>query len=167
MDEKSKNSNTEKSNVEKGTYLTFHLEDELYAIEISMVKEIIALMKTTKVPKMAEYIKGVMNLRGIIIPVIDLRLKFQMPEVEPQMHTAIIIIQILNSNIGFIVDRVEEVISIDAENLSEPPKFNAKVDTEFVKNMAQVDKNVIMILDLEKILDEDDISWIESLNEEG
>ncbi len=164
MDKKNIN-NTNK--LEKGTYLTFHLEDELYAIEISMVKEIIALMKTTKVPKMAEYIKGVMNLRGIIIPVIDLRLKFQMPEVEPQMHTAIIIIQILNSNIGFIVDRVEEVISIDAEHLSEPPKFNSKIDTEFVKNMAQVDKNVIMILDLEKILDEDDINWIESLNEEA
>ena len=153
------------SKVEKGTYLTFHLEDELYAIEIGMVKEIIALMKTTKVPKMAPYIKGVMNLRGIIIPVIDLRLKFQMAEAEPQMHTAIIIIQILNSNIGFIVDRVEEVISIDSEHLSEPPKFNANVDTEFVKSMAQVDKNVIMILNLEKILDEDDINWIESLNE--
>ncbi len=148
----------------KGTYLTFHLENELYAIEISMVKEIIALMKTTKVPKMPSYIKGVMNLRGIIIPVIDLRLKFQMQEVEPQMHTAIIIIQILSSNIGFIVDRVEEVLSIDNESLTEPPKFGTKVETEFIKAMAQVNKNVIMLLDLEKILDEDDINWIDSLN---
>lgn len=160
MDEKNKN-----IRAMKGTYLTFHLEDELYAIEISMVKEIIALMRTTKVPKMPNYIKGVMNLRGIIIPVIDLRLKFQMAEAEAQMHTAIIIIQILNSNIGFIVDRVEEVLSIDNEALSEPPKFGTKVETEFIKSMAQVNKDVIMVLDLEKILDEDDINWIESLNE--
>lgn len=150
--------------INKGTYLTFHLEDEIYAIEISMVKEIIALMKTTKVPKMPSYIKGVMNLRGIIIPVIDLRLKFQMDEIEAKMHTAIIIIQIQGSNIGFIVDKVEEVISIESENLSEAPQFGTKIDTDFVKNVAQVDDYVIMILDLQKILDEDEINWIESLD---
>jgi len=160
------NSDETKKIVDRGTYLTFNLEDEAYAIEISTVKEIIALMKTTKVPKMPSYIKGVMNLRGIIIPVIDLRLKFSMLEAKPQMHTAIIIIQIESSNIGFIVDRVEEVISIDKDKLTEPPKFGTKVDTEFIKHMAQVEDEVIMVLDLQKVLDEDEISWIENMNQE-
>jgi purine-binding chemotaxis protein CheW len=153
--------------VDRGTYLTFNLDSESYAIEISKVKEIIALMKTTKVPKMPKYIKGVMNLRGIIIPVIDLRLKFQMQEVEPQMHTAIIIIQIESSNIGFVVDRVEEVISIENEKLTDAPKFGTKVDTEFIKAMAQIDTEVVMILDLEKVLDEDEINWIENIHKEN
>ncbi len=147
----------------KDRYLSFFLEGEQYGIEIGSVKEIIAIMKTTHIPKTAKYIKGVMNLRGNIIPVVDMRIKFGMAEKAPEMQTAIIIVTIENSNIGFVVDRVEEVVSISEAQFSEPPKFGTKVDTTFIKYMAKVKDEVIMILELDKIFSQDELVGIESL----
>lgn len=135
----------------KDRYLTFFLENEKYGVEILSVKEIIGLQKTIHVPRTPHYVKGVMNLRGQIIPVIDLRAKLDMEEIPAAMDTAIVIVQIGKLNIGFVVDRVDEVASIAESDLSEPPKFGSRVDTEFIKNMANTKGSVIMILDLEKI----------------
>lgn len=142
---------------QKKRYLTFFLGDEQYGIAIEMVKEIIAMMKITGVPKIPSYMRGVINLRGSIIPVIDTRLRFEMPCREADMNTAIIIVEVEKVNIGFIVDRVEEVASIDVLNLSEPPKFGSQIDTDFIASVAQVEKNVVMILDVLKLFEADEI----------
>lgn len=138
-------------------YLTFFLGEEQYGIGIDRIKEIIAMMKVTKVPKTPEYIRGVINLRGSIIPVVDTRSRFGMQIKEADMHTAIVIVEVEKVNIGFIVDRVEEVASIDAANLSEPPKFGSHIDTEFLCSMAQMEENVVMILDVLKLFEADEL----------
>lgn len=145
-------------------FLTFYLEEEVYGVNIFDVKEIIAMMKTTPVPKTPPFIKGVMNLRGNIIPVVDMRVKFDMPEVEPQMYTAIVIITIEGKNIGFIVDKVEEVVNVDEENISPPPEFGSSVDTRFIKNMAKQKGKVVMILDLVALFGEDELSLVQNLS---
>jgi len=156
----------EKSDVigSKHRYLTFFLKDELYGIGIESVEEIIAMMKITAVPKTPEYIRGVMNLRGNIIPVADMRTKFDMPYVEPDMYTAIVIVSIEGTSIGFIVDTVEEVVQISEDSLSEAPKFGSEIDTSFISHMAQRGKDVVMLLDLKKIFDMDELASIEKMS---
>lgn len=147
--------NTPQSKKER--YLTFFLGDEQYGIAIERIKEIIAMMKITSVPKIPPYMRGVINLRGSIIPIIDTRLRFAMDSREADMHTAIIIVEVEKVNIGFIVDRVEEVASIDTLNLSEPPKFGSQIDTDFISSVAQIEENVVMILDVLKLFEADEI----------
>ncbi|MBB5021165.1 chemotaxis protein CheW [Desulfurispira natronophila] len=147
----------------RSRYLIFHLEEEVFAVDIMSVREIIAMMKTTPIPKTPRYIKGVMNLRGNIIPVIDLRLKFHMPEKEPEMDTAIIILQVGDADIGFIVDQVEEVATIGDEQLSDAPSFGTKVDTEFIHKIARFNDRVVMILDVDKAFNLDELKDLETL----
>lgn len=146
-------------------YLTFFLGDEQYGIAIDRIKEIIALMKVTYVPKTPEYMRGVINLRGSIIPVVDTRLRFGMEPQEETMHTAIIIVEVAKVNIGFIVDQVEEVASIDADHLGAAPKFGSNVDTDFICSMAQIGENVVMILDVLKLFEEDELMGLEGLGQ--
>jgi len=150
-------------NVRKDRYLTFYLENELYGIDIMSVQEIIAMMKTTKVPKTPKCVKGVMNLRGNIIPVVELRSKFEMPEKEASMYTAIVIVKIGGTSIGFVVDRVEEVVNIGADQLSEPPKFGAAVNASYLQKMAQNGKEVIMILNLSAIFADEELAGLENM----
>ncbi len=138
-------------------FLTFYINNECYGLNISNVKEIIASMNITHVPKTPKYIKGVINLRGTVIPIVDVRLKFAMKERAYDINTAIIINEIDNVSIGFIVDRVEDVLSIKHLALTQPPKFGESVDTSFIENVAQVDKDVIMILNLKKIFEQDEL----------
>ncbi|OHD98084.1 MAG: chemotaxis protein CheW [Sulfurimonas sp. RIFCSPHIGHO2_12_FULL_36_9] len=151
------------SQSKKARYLTFFLGDEQYGIAIERVKEIIAMMKITAVPKTPQFMRGVINLRGSIIPVVDTRLRFAMPSREADMHTAIIIVEIDKINIGFIVDHVEEVASIDESNLSEPPKFGSYIDTDFISAVAQMGENVVMILDVLKLFEADEIVDLEQI----
>lgn len=144
-------------------YLTFFLGEEQYGIAIDRIKEIIAMMKVTNVPKTPHYMRGVINLRGSIIPVVDTRLRFGMESREADMHTAIIIVEVEKVNVGFIVDRVEEVASIDATHLTEPPKFGSHIDTEFICAMAQMGENVVMILDVLKLFEADELVSLEQL----
>ncbi|OHD92313.1 chemotaxis protein CheW [Sulfuricurvum sp. RIFOXYD12_FULL_44_77] len=144
-------------------YLTFFLGEEQYGIAIDRIKEIIAIMKVTNVPKTPEYMRGVINLRGSIIPVVDTRLRFGMETKEEDMHTAIVIVEVDKVNIGFIVDRVEEVASIDSANMSDPPKFGNNIDTDFICSMAQMDENVVMILDVLKLFEADELISLEQI----
>ncbi len=145
-------------------FLTFYLQDEIYGVNIFDVKEIIAMMKTTPVPKTPKFIKGVMNLRGNIIPVVDMRIKFDMPEVEPQMYTAIVIVTIEGKNIGFIVDKVEEVVNVEDENISPPPEFGSQIDTKFIRSMAKQKNKVVMILDLVALFGEEELNMVQNLS---
>jgi len=147
-------------------YLTFFLGEEQYGIVIDRIKEIIAMMKVTYVPKIPAYTKGVINLRGSIIPVVDTRLRFGMGPQEETMHTAIIIVEVEKVNIGFIVDRVEEVASIDSSHLEVAPKFGSSVDTDFICSMAQIGENVVMILDVLKLFEADELISLEQLEKQ-
>lgn len=156
-------SNTVQSRRER--YLTFFLGEEQYGIAIDRIKEIIAMMKVTNVPKTPEYMRGVINLRGSIIPVVDTRIRFGMEPREADMHTAIIIVEVEKVSIGFIVDRVEEVASIDAAHIGEAPKFGSHVDTDFICGMAQIDENVVMILDVLKLFEADELLSLEQMQQ--
>jgi len=156
-------SNTAQTRRER--YLTFFLGEEQYGIAIDRIKEIIAMMKVTFVPKTPEYMRGVINLRGSIIPVVDTRSRFGMEPQEETMHTAIIIVEVEKVNIGFIVDRVEEVASIDAAHLGAAPKFGSNVDTDFICSMAQIEENVVMILDVLKLFEADELVSLEGLGQ--
>ncbi len=155
--------NTTQSRRER--YLTFFLGEEQYGIAIDRIKEIIAIMKVTNVPKTPEYMRGVINLRGSIIPVVDTRLRFGMETKEEDMHTAIVIVEVDKVNVGFIVDRVEEVASIDSSKLSEPPKFGNNIDTDFICSMAQMEENVVMILDVLKLFEADELMSLEQIQQ--
>ena len=147
-------------------YLTFFVDEEQYGIDISKIKEIIAPINITYIPKTPDFVKGVINLRGSIIPVVDIRLKFGMTEKEMDVETAIIIYEVDKTSIGFIVDYVEDVLSIDEKHISDAPRFGSSIDTSFVENIAEVDNTVIMLLNLEKIFEAEELLDISKLERE-
>ncbi|QOY55776.1 purine-binding chemotaxis protein CheW [Candidatus Sulfurimonas marisnigri] len=147
-------------------YLTFFVDDEQYGIDISRIKEIIAPIAITHIPKTPPFVKGVINLRGSIIPVVDVRLKFDMQEREIDINTAIIIYEVDKSSIGFIVDQVEDVLSIEDKYISDAPRFGGNIDTTFIENIAEVGNDVIMLLNLEKIFEPEELLDITKLEHE-
>ena len=149
----------------KHRYLSFFVEDEQYGIEISHINEIIAMMKITHVPRTPAFVEGVINLRGSIIPIVDIRGKFGLEKKEHDMNTAIIINEVAGVNIGFIVDRVEDVLTFDEKDLNEPPKFGSHIDTSFIQSVAEVESSVILILDMEKVFEDDELTQISSFEE--
>jgi len=151
--------------VYKNRYLSFFVEDEQYGIEITHINEIIAMMKVTHVPRTPDFVEGVINLRGSIIPIVDIRGKFGLDKREHDMNTAIIINEVSGVNIGFIVDRVEDVLTLDDRDLAEPPKFGSHIDTSFIKHVSEVEKDVILILDMEKIFEDDELTQISEYKE--
>lgn len=141
---------------QKDKYLTFHLAGEFYAIEIKYVTEIVGIQDITEVPDLPNYIKGVINLRGKVIPVINVRLRFLLEEREYDSRTCIIIIHLGTTVVGLIVDEVSEVINIPEEHIDEPPKTMKGTKSRFIKGFGKVSTFVKMILDIEKFLNEDD-----------
>lgn len=143
-------------------FLTFRLENEKYGIDILAVKEIIGYQKTIPIHQTPDYVKGVLNLRGQIIPVIDTAVKFGMDEKTPGVYTAIIIAMIHNISIGFIVDEVNEVITAAGSELSDPPEFGSTVHVDYLSKIVQVDSEVIMILNLDSIVDAREMQTIQA-----
>jgi purine-binding chemotaxis protein CheW len=135
-----------------GKYLTFGLGVEEYGLEILKVREIIGLMSITGVPRTPEYVKGVINLRGKVIPVIDLRLKFHMPEIDHTEETCIIVVDVGGLEVGIIVDRVSEVLDIVADDIEDPPSLGTEVNTEFILGMGKANGRVTMLLDIHHVL---------------
>jgi purine-binding chemotaxis protein CheW len=144
-----------------GKYLTFILGDETYGLEILKVQEIIGMQEITKVPRTPDYVKGVINLRGKVIPVVDLRRKFGMQEIETTRKTCIIVVQVArNENsvtMGIVVDEVSEVLEIAADEIEPSPAFGTNVDTVFILGMAKTKDAVKILLDINKVLSEGDI----------
>jgi purine-binding chemotaxis protein CheW len=140
----------------EGKYLTFALGNEEYGLEILKVREIIGFMDITAVPQMPPYIKGVINLRGQVIPVIDLRAKFSMASAEVTEQTCIIVVEITQQgrkfNTGIVVDHVSEVLDIAGENIEESPQFGSDVKTDFILGMGKVGDRVKILLDIDKVL---------------
>jgi len=147
-----------------GKYLTFNLGPEEYGIEILKVVEIIGLMKITAVPRTPNYVRGIINLRGTIHPVIDLRTKFSMDSIEDTQETCIIVLEIekdgQSEQIGVVVDNVKEVQDIADKEIEDSPSLGHDVDTKFIKGMANVKDKVVILLNVEKIFSESDLKEV-------
>jgi purine-binding chemotaxis protein CheW len=141
---------------QEGKYLTFALGAEEYGLEILKVREIIGYMSITAIPQTPDYIKGVINLRGQVIPVVDLRAKFGMETADVTEETCIIVVEISLKNrtfsTGVIVDHVSEVLDIDDENIDGTPQFDSSINTDFILGMAKISNTVKILLDIDKVL---------------
>jgi len=147
---------------QKDRFLTFQLGKESYGIEIRHVTEIIGIQPITEVPEMPEYIKGIINLRGKIIPVMDVRLRFKKEPREYNDRTCVIVIDIRDVSIGLIVDTVCEVLSIPEENIVEPPQMNKGFNNRYIKHIGKAGSDVKLLLDCEKLLAEDELEALDS-----
>lgn len=151
-----------------GKYLTFDLASEEYGIEILKVQEIIGLMPVTRVPRTPEFIRGVINLRGKVISVVDLRLKFGLDAKEDTRRTSIIVVQVKRAGghqvtIGLIVDDVYEVIDIAAEAIEPTPEFGANIDTNFILGVGKINQKVVMLLDVDKVLSGGEVGLVDQV----
>lgn len=145
-----------------GKYLIFKMADSEYGISILKVKEIIGMLPVTPLPNALDYIKGVINLRGKVIPVIDLRLRFDLPEIPHTDRTCIIVVEI-NSGAGsfvsgIVVDGVTEVLHLDGENITETPPFGTRLDTEYILGIAKSKETVRILLDVDQMLDNGELA---------
>jgi len=149
----------------EGKYLTFSLAEEEFGIGILKVKEIIGIMPITPVPKAPEAVKGVINLRGKVIPIIDLRLKFGLPEVEPTERTCIVVVDVATEKqalqMGVVVDSVSEVLNVKAEEIEGRPEFGGSVgNTDYIIGMAKAQGGVKILMDIDEVLAADEISTV-------
>ena len=148
-----------------GKYLTFRLANEEYGIEILHVQEIIGMVPVTQVPKTPEFVRGVINLRGKVIPIVDLRRKFGMDSTEDTEKTCIVVVQISggsgNVTMGFIVDEVSEVLDIPAQEIEDAPSFGASLDTAYILGMAKTKGSVKILVDIDKVLASEEIMQLE------
>lgn len=145
-----------------GKYLTFALGSEEYGLEILKVREIFGYMEITAIPQTPHHVKGVINLRGQVIPVIDLRAKFGMETTETTDQTCIIVVETTQQgqkfSTGIVVDRVQEVLNIKADQIEDAPQFGSSVETEFISGMGKIDDSVKILLDIDKVLTGADLS---------
>lgn len=146
-------------------YLTFKLDEEVYALEISKVREVLDFSKVTKVPRTPEFMRGVINLRGNVAPVVDLRLKFGMTKTEKTVDTCIIIMELIVDDettiLGALADSVQEVLDLEPEQIEPPPKIGTRLNTEFIKGMGKKDDEFIIILDIDKIFTADELALVQ------
>jgi purine-binding chemotaxis protein CheW len=144
-----------------GKYLTFVLAEEEYGIAILKIKEIIGMMPITSVPQTPDYVTGVINLRGKVIPVIDLRLRFGMPPRDYTDRTCIVVVEMATDQVkvevGIVVDAVSEVLNIKGSDIEPPPSFGASVSTEYISGMAKISGGVKMLLDIDKVLSSEEV----------
>lgn len=140
----------------KGKFLTFSLGSEFYGIEIQYVTEIVGIQPITEVPELPYFIKGIINLRGRIIPVMDVRTKFKKDEATYNDRTCIIVVDVHEISIGIIVDEVSEVLNIEEENIVPPPRVGGN-GRKYIKAIGKNSENVILIIDCEQLLDKEEI----------
>jgi purine-binding chemotaxis protein CheW len=152
--------------LEGGKFLTFLMANEKYGLEILKVREIMGMMDVTSVPTTPAFIRGVINLRGKVIPVVDLRLKFGIEAKEDTQRTCIIVVHLAHTGqemtMGIIVDEVSDVLDIDQNQIEPPPSFGANIRTDFILGMGKVDQKVMTLLDIDRVLTEQEVSLVES-----
>ena len=149
----------------EGKYLTFTLANEEYGIGILKIKEIIGMMPITTVPRTPEFVKGVINLRGKVIPVVDLRLRFGMEAIDYTERTCIIVVEVEAQSgtvmIGIVVDSVSEVLNIKGDDIENTPTFGTKLNTDYIQGMAKMDGSVKILLDIDQILSAQEVTLLE------
>ena len=156
--------NTEEEvDMQSNKYLTFLIDRQYYAFTIKDVIEIIEVQAVTPVPEFPAYVKGIINLRGRIIPIIDVRLRFHKEEAEYTERTCIIVVNITGIDIGFIVDTVDEVIDLEDENISGPPMITSDRSTKYIIGVGKVENRIILLLDANKMLNEEEILTLSNM----
>ncbi len=154
-----------------GKYLTFKLDVEEFGLEILKVQEIIKMMEITRVPRTPPFVRGVLNLRGKVIPVVDLRLKFDMESKESTEKTCIIVVTVQRANkavvMGIIVDEVSEVLDVAGESIEPAPEFGGVVDTSFILGMGKVGDRVVTLMDVDKVLSGEEVSTVAGVGSKG
>jgi Chemotaxis signal transduction protein len=148
-------------------YLTFTLDEELFAVDVAKVREVLDYTVITKIPRTPEYMRGVINLRGSVVPVIDLRLKFGMSKTENKLDTCVIVLEIQLDNetiiLGALADSVQEVFELEPDQIDPAPRFGTRFKTEFLKGMGKRDEKFIMILDIDKVFTTDDLILVQDM----
>ena len=146
---------------ETAQFLTFTLDSERYALDIGKVREVLEFGTVTRVPRTPEFMRGVINLRGSVVPVVDLRLKFGMPRTERTIDTCIVIAEVTidgeTTVLGALADSVQEVLDLEPNQIDPPPRVGARLDTSFIRGMGKRDDDFIIILDIDRVFSADDI----------
>ncbi len=145
---------------EEKQFVSFTIGEETYGVPVLRVQEIVGISEITHVPKTLPFVKGVINLRGSVVPVIDMRKKFKMDKREYDATTVIIVVEISGRHIGMIVDSVSDVLNIPVKSIQDTPHFSAKIETDFIEAIGQTKDELVIILDVEKIITSDEIDDI-------
>lgn len=146
---------------EENQYVTFVIGEETYGVEVLKVQEIIGMTQITHVPNAMSFMKGVINLRGSVVPVVDMRIKFTMTEREYDAFTVIIIVEVRGRMIGMIVDSVSDVVSIPVKGIQDTPHFSAKIETDFIMGIGQIEEKLVIILDVDRIMSSEELTELE------
>ena len=148
--------------LETSQYLSFTLGGELFALDIAKVREVLDYTRITSVPRMPDFILGVINLRGSVVPVVDMRLKFDMAKGDNTVNTCIVIVEVLMEGetiaLGALVDAVQEVFNMEPSQIELPPRIGTKLKTEFIKGMGKKDDQFVIILDIDRIFSMEELS---------
>jgi purine-binding chemotaxis protein CheW len=143
-------------------YLTFRLGDEVFATDVAKVREVLDFTTITKIPRTPDFMSGVINLRGNVVPVVDLRLCFEMSKTEKTVNTCIVVVEMLLDGeanvIGALADSVEEVIDLEPDQIQPPPRIGTRIRTDFIKGMGKRDTQLIMILDIDRVFSVEELS---------
>ncbi|MCP4324143.1 MAG: chemotaxis protein CheW [Psychromonas sp.] len=173
MQQNKKNSDKEESNSfaaemsssDDNGYLTFTLGDEEYGIDILTVQEIRGYDAVTSIANMPDFIKGVINLRGIIVPIVDMRIKFSLGDVTYDEMTVVIILNVAERVVGMVVDGVSDVISLNESHIKDAPEFGAVLDTQYLKGLGVVDERMLILIDIESLMTSKEMALVETLTE--
>lgn len=152
-------------------YLTFQLDEEVFALEISKVREVLDFSDLTKVPQTPEFMRGVINLRGSVVPVVDMRLKFGMAGAEATVNTCIIIVEVIMdgeaSVLGALVDSVQEVLDIEPDQIELPPRIGSKLNTEFIRGMGKYEERFVIILNIDRVFSCDELAIVKQSGDDA
>ena len=152
-------------------YLTFQLGEEIFAFAVSHVKEILEFTTVTKVPRTPDYMRGVINLRGSVVPVLDMRLKFGLTRTEKTVDTCIIVVEVFfedeSTIIGALVDSVQEVLELEPDQIEPAPRIGTQLKTEFIKGMGKRDDRFIILLDVDRIFSSEELTMAQEVEEES
>jgi purine-binding chemotaxis protein CheW len=152
--------------METTQYLTFKLDDEVFALDITKVREVLDFTTVTRVPRTPEFMRGVINLRGSVVPVVDLRLKFGMSKTEKSVSTCIIIVEVAVDNettiLGALADSVQEVMDLAPGHIEPAPRIGTRLNTEFIKGMGKRDNTFLIILDVDKVFSTDELALVQA-----
>jgi len=155
--------------IETTQYLTYKLENEIFALDISKVREVLDFTRVTKVPRTPDFMRGVINLRGSVVPVVDMRLKFGMTKTEQTVNTCIIIVEIAldgdTTVLGALADSVQEVIELEPSQIEPAPKIGTRLKTEFIRGMGKRNDNFIIILDIDRVFSTDELGIVQDVSE--
>ena len=147
-------------------YLTFKLSEEIFGVDVAQVREILDYVKITKVPQTPDFMCGVINLRGSVVPVVDMNLKFGMDKTERTVNSCIVVVEVIlneeKSILGALVDSVQEVFEIESQNIEPAPRIGTKLNTEFIKGMGKREDKFIIILDIDKVFSSEELELVQS-----